>query len=382
MSFSQALSGLNGASDNLKVIGNNIANSQTTGFKSSTVQFADVYANSKIGLGTRVAGVLQNFNEGNLESTGRNLDIAITGSGFLQFEQDNQIAFSRNGQLVMTPEGYLENAQGGRLIGESGVIRIPSQGMVANATTEISASLILDSREPVIAAAFDPTNPDTYTNANTINTYDSLGNMHSITAYYVKTGVNEWTVHTALDGVPSASAPQVLSFTSNGTLTGYAPSNFEFTMTNGADDLNFSLDFTGTQQFGNDFTLNALNQNGYTNGSMVGVTIDKDGSILGNYSNEQTLVLGNIQLANFRNPEGLKPAGDNVWLQTTASGQPLTGVPGSGLFGSIQSQALEASNVDMTKELVNMIIAQRTFQANAQTVKTQDEVLQQAVNLR
>lgn len=382
MSFSQALSGLNGASDNLKVIGNNIANSATVGFKGSSVQFADVYAQSKIGLGTRVAGVMQNFNEGNLETTGRNLDIAIAGTGFLQFNQNGETVYSRNGQLTMSPDGYLENSQGARLIGDAGVIQVPSGGMPASATTEVEASMILDSRSPVLAAAFDPTNPDTYTNANTVNTYDSLGNMHTVTMYYTKSGVNEWTVRSALNGTLSASAPQVMNFTSNGTLTGYAPTDFEFPMTNGADDLLFSMDFTGTQQFGNDFTLNSLVQDGYTNGAMVGITIEQDGSIMGNYSNEKSVVLSTIQLANFRNQEGLKPLGDNVWSSTQASGQALIGVPGTGLFGAIQSQVVEASNVDMTKELVNMIIAQRAFQANAQTVKTQDEVLQQAVNLK
>ena len=382
MGFSQALSGLNAASKNLDVIGNNISNSQTVGYKSSSTQFADVYAQSKIGLGTKVAGVIQNFNSGNLESTGRSLDLAITGNGFFQFEQAGETVYSRNGQLTMTPEGYLENAQGARLIGESGVLQIASSGMPASASTEVVSSVNLDSGEDVVVAAFDPTDPDTYTHTNTINTFDSLGNMHTMTAYYVKTGVNTWDVHMALNGVESTSAAQSLSFTNNGTLAGYAPTNFQFPMTNGAANLDFTLDLTGTTQFGQEFNLDSLTQDGYTAGALVGVSIDDAGNVLGTYANEQKVVLGTISMANFRNPEGLMPVGNNVWKATDSSGQALLGQAGSGQFGAIESGSVEASNVDMTNELVKMIVAQRTYQANAQTVKTQDEVLQQAVNLR
>ncbi len=382
MGFSQALSGLSAASQNLDVIGNNISNSQTVGFKSSSIQFADVYAQSKIGLGTRVAGVIQNFNSGNIESTGRNLDLAISGGGFFQFQQGGEVVYSRNGQLTMTPEGYLQNAQGAQLIGEAGVLQISSEGMAASATDSVVSSVNLDSGEDIIALPFDATDPDTYTHTNTINTYDSLGNMHTVTAYYVKTGVNTWDVHMALNGAPSASPAQSLTFTNNGTLTGYTPSNFQFPMTNGANNLDFELDLTGTTQFGAEFNLASLTQDGYTSGALVGITIDDKGNILGTYANEQKLVLGTISMANFRNPEGLMPAGDNVWRATTESGQALLGNAGTGLFGSIESGYVEASNVEMTNELVKMIVAQRTYQANAQTVKTQDEVLQQAVNLR
>ncbi len=382
MGFSQALSGLNGAASNLDVIGNNIANSATVGFKSSSAQFADVYAASKVGLGTRMTGVIQNFNSGNLETTNRNLDIAIAGEGFLKFNQGGETVYSRNGQLSMTPDGYLINANGARLVGSAGEINVPAAGMQAKESTAVKATLNLDAGSPIIAAAFDPSNPDTYSYANTANTYDSLGNMHNVTLYYVKTGVNQWDVHAGINGVASASASQPMTFTANGTLTGYATTNFQFPMTNGSNNLDFSLDFTGSTQFGSDFYLNSMTQDGYTNGELVGVTVDTNGDIVGSYSNEQKMVLGTIELANFRNPEGLKPLGNNVWAETTASGQAMLGTAGVGRFGSIQSGVVEASNVDMSKELVNMIIAQRAYQANAQTIKTQDEVLQQAVNLR
>lgn len=382
MGFSQALSGLNGAANNLNVIGNNIANSATVGFKSSNAQFADVYANSKIGLGTKVAAVVQNFNAGSLETTDRNLDIAISGNGFLTFNQNGQTVYSRNGQLTMTPEGFLTNAAGDKLVGQNGVIQVPAGGMPANATTSVKQTANLDSGQPIIAVPFNPADPDTYNSTSTVNTFDSLGNMHKVTLYYVKSAANTWDVRASMDGGMSVSAPQPLNFTTNGTLTGYAPTAFAFPQTNGAANMNFTLDMAGTMQFGSEFEVSSQTQDGYTNGTFIGITINDNGNIVGNYSNEQKVTLDTIQLANFRNPEGLKPMGDNVWVETSASGQALVGQPGSGSFGSIEAGVVEASNVDMTKELVAMIIAQRAYQANAQTIKTQDEVLQQAVNLR
>lgn len=382
MGFSQALSGVNAASANLNVIGNNIANSATVGFKGSKTQFADVYAGSKVGLGTKVTGVIQNFNDGNLETTDRNLDIAIAGTGFLKFSQNGSTVYSRNGQLTMTPDGFLVNAQGDKLMGNTGIIQVPADGMPAKATDSVKQSVNLNSGDPIITAPFNPADSSTYSYTNTVNSFDSLGNLQKVQLYYTKTGVNAWNVRAAINGVPSASAPQTLNFTANGTLTGYTASPFAFPMTNGANNLAINLDMTGTTQFGSAFNQNSLVQNGYTNGAFVGVTIEKNGDVVGHYSNEQSNVLSTIQLANFRNPEGLKPLGDNVWGETSASGQALDGQAGVGLFGSVESGVVEASNVDMTQELVAMIIAQRAFQANAQTIKTQDEVLQQAVNLK
>jgi len=387
MSFSQALSGLNAASNNLKVMGNNIANSQTVGFKSSSMQFADVYANSKVGLGTRVSAVLQSFTAGNLESTNRSMDLAISGDGFLRFNQSGQVVYSRNGQLNLTPEGYLVNGQGARLMGENGILQVPAEGMTSSATTQVEGSFNLDARTAVPAArpAFSPTDASSYDYANTATVFDSLGNPHTMTTYFIKTAEaatgSTWTVRAAVDGTLSPQT-QAASFNTSGVLAGYAASAFTYSPGRGAADMSITLDLTGTTQFGNESSVATLNQNGYTAGSLVGFTIDKSGSIIGNYSNEQKQTIGVIQLASFRNPEGLMPVGNNAWAETTASGQPLVGQAGTGQYGSIESGVVETSNVDLTRELVNLIIAQRTFQANAQTIKTQDEVLQQAVNLR
>nr|WP_297457506.1 flagellar hook protein FlgE [uncultured Halomonas sp.] len=406
MGFSQALSGLNAASDNLNVVGNNIANSQTVGFKSSSVQFADVYAGSKIGLGTKVSAILQDFSNGTLETTGRNLDLAISGDGFFRFVQNDQVVYSRNGQLTVTAEGYLENAQGARLTGfPAGVgtggqpveLQVPAGALAANATTAIEAGFNLDAGSTEQTAFKDGAGATlfNYNYANTATVYDSQGNSHTATMYFTKTGTNAWAVRTAIDGelaqnidingdaVPDGlGQPQNLAFDSNGVLTTTAPLNFDFgDLGNGTANLNITLNLDGTTQNGNPFELSSLTQDGYTSGSLVGTVIDDNGNIIGNYSNEQSQVLGTIALANFRNAEGLQPVGDNAWVETGASGQPLLGLGGAGVFGSIESGVVETSNVDLTKALVDLIIAQRNFQANSQTIKTQDEVLQGIVNL-
>lgn len=396
MGFSQALSGLNAAAMNLDVVGNNIANSQTVGFKGSSVQFADVYAGAQVGLGTRVAAVLQDFSDGTLETTGRNLDLAVAGTGFFRFMQGEQVVYSRNGQLVMTPDGYLENAQGARLTGfPAGVgtggqpvpLQVPSGAMNATATTGVEASFNLDARAESIDRAtvpFDPADGNSYSYANTGTTFDSLGIEHTMTMYFTKTADNTWEVRVAVDGNADAANVGELVFDSNGLLNEAASTfpNYAFTPGGGADALNFALAFDGTTQFGQDFNLDNLNQNGYAAGTLVGITFDDAGNVVGNYSNERSQVLGTIALADFRNPEGLQASGDNVWVETAQSGQPLLGLPGSGMFGSLESGVVETSNVDLTRALVDLIIAQRNYQANTQTIKVQDEVLQSAVNLR
>lgn len=418
MGFSQALSGLNAASKNLDVMGNNIANSQTVGYKSASMQFADVYAGAKVGLGVSVAAIQQNFKDGNLEATGRNLDLAISGGGFLRFDQGEQIVYARNGQLTMTPDGFLENAQGGRLTGYPGAagnggqlqqLNVSAAGLPAKATKEVKATMNLNAGMATLdPAAFDPLKPDTYSYANGATVFDSQGTAQTLTLYFIKTGVNSWEVKAARatpEGQEFSADSTRLTFDANGLLQSsssinttlnadgtttvtnggvinpYESTAVTFTLAAGANNLDFQLNLTGSTQFANEFELGSLTQDGYTSGSLTGISVDKKGQVIGNYSNERTLVLGTIAMANFRNPEGLTPVGGG-WVETADSGQVLIGEAGTGLFGSVEAGVIETSNVDLTKELVNLIIAQRNFQANAQTIKLQDEVLQQAVNLR
>lgn len=421
MSFSQALSGLNSQAQKLGAIGNNIANSQTVGFKGSNVQFSDVFANSKVGLGTRVSAVLQNFSEGNIESTNRNLDLAVAGEGFFRYmDSSGEVVYSRNGQLSMTSDGNLINAQGFRIMGyglnAAGQVQVGGQPVPLNvsaeeldasATTRVGTTINLDARKvtgedlSTVEATDSAGNPAMidYHYSNNFTVYDSLGNPRNITVYYEKTAANDWTARMTLDGTTLDDGAGNLTefqvqFNSNGKLVNgagdvdangtipgisFAAANY---LGGGPDDLTFDLNLAGTTQFGNTSTVSSLTQNGYTSGTLVGITINDDGTIMRNYSNEESRPAGQIALASFRNPEGLTPAGDNVWRASNESGQELIGAPGTGLLGGVVSGAVETSNVDMARELVSMIVAQRAYQANSQTIKTQDELLQTAINLR
>jgi len=394
MSFSQALSGLHAASKRLSNIGNNIANANTYGFKNSTLQFADVYAGADIGQGVSLKGVLQDFSNGTLKSTGRDLDLGINGKGFFRFSQGGEIVYSRNGQLTMTKDGYLVNASGARITGyAAGVdtggqpseIQVPSSAMNASATSKVNLAFNLDaSTAPTDRAVtpFDATDADTYDYSNTGIIYDSLGNQHFMTTYYTKTDTNTWEVQVAVDGNPGVGNGQLV-FNSN-SLLDPAASTFPagtYDPGNGAATMNFAVDLGGTTQSGNDFALNSQVQNGYAAGALVGIQVADDGTIVGNYSNEQQRTLGTLALVNFRNPEGLERIGDNAWRATGASGQALLGQAGEGMLGTLEGGTLEQSNVDLSGQLVNLIIAQRGFQANTQTIKVQSQVLQDIVRI-
>ncbi|MFJ2990551.1 flagellar hook protein FlgE [Collimonas sp. NPDC087041] len=400
MSFQQGVSGLNASSSNLDVIGNNVANSGTVGFKAGSVLFADVYAGSRVGLGTQVAGVSQNFTQGALQSSSRALDVAITnGDGFFRLASPSgEVSYSRNGQFTIDKDNYIVNSGGLRLtgyqVGANGSIaggsptalQLPATAMMPNATTKINAQYNIDSRSTVpTTTPFSATDSNSFNYQNAVTGYDSLGNSHEITNFFVKTGANSWDVYQTVDGGASSNIGS-LTFDSSGKML--TPANGTLTpaavpLTNGAANMNFSINLTGTTQFGNDNAVAKQTQDGYTSGVLTAFAINPDGTVTGKYSNEQTKTLGQIVLASFANPDGLQSKGGNVWSETAASGQPLVGTPGAGSkVGALTSGALESSNVDLTAELVNMIIAQRTYQANAQTVKTQDQVMQTLVSMR
>ncbi len=409
MSFQQGLSGLNAAAKNLDVIGNNVSNASTVGFKQSQAQFADVYANSLtgaggsgIGIGVKVAQVAQQFTQGNITATNNPLDMAINGGGFFRMDNGGEIAYQRNGQFQLDKNGYIVNPTGGKLTGytanAAGVLStgapaalaINTADLTPQATTEINAVLNLDSTETALAAAsFDMNDPTTYHSSTAVSMYDSLGNQHTLQTFYVKTGPGTWNVYAANDGTPIGYVPpaapvpvSTLTFNGSGVLTAGGQFSVTAAVTTGASPITAALDYTGTTQFGSAFSVNTLNQDGYTSGRLAGFNIGADGTILGRYTNGQSAVLGQVVLANFANPNGLQQLGNNMWAETATSGTPLVGTPDSGGLGVLQSSAVEDSNVDLTAELVNMITAQRVYQANAQTIKAQDAVLQTLVNLR
>ncbi|MEJ5062887.1 flagellar hook protein FlgE [Erwinia sp. MYb375] len=402
MGFSQAVSGLNAASSNLDVIGNNISNSATAGFKSSTVAFADMFAGSKVGLGTKVAAVVQDFNDGTTTTTSRGLDVAISQQGFFRMaDTSGAVYYSRNGQFTLDADRNIVNMQGLQLTGypatgtpptiQTGAnpvgLSVPTTAMSAKATTGVTMTANLNSTDSVKALAdLDITDSTTYNAKSSMTTFDSLGNSHIVNLYFNKTSNNNWTV-TPVDsstGTTGTSTPLV--FDTSGNLTTPASGMVGFTMgaLNGsAGPTNLTVDITGSlQQNNGTSTFGNPVQDGYKPGELTSYQINDDGTLVGTYSNEETQVLGQIVLANFANPEGLKSEGNNVWSATSSSGQALTGIAGTGNLGTLTAGALESSNVDLSKELVNMIVAQRNYQSNAQTIKTQDQILNTLVNLR
>jgi len=411
MAFEQGLSGLSAAAKNLDVIGNNVANANTVGFKSSAVHFADIYAGAAgivgandAGIGTRVAAISQSFGQGSLTATSNPLDMAINGSGFFRLSSNGAVTFSRNGQFHLDKSGYIVNDDGSRLTGfpagPAGILPTASpvelqisQADVDPATTsQIDATVGLDSRATAVAAAFNPNDSSTYNYATSTSIYDSLGNSHALSLFFVPkgpsaTGENQWDVYATSDGtqVGTGSVGR-LTFGSDGLIDSTAttmPFNMSIPVTGGANSpLVTTLDFTGSTQFGTKSGINQLTQDGFTSGRLASYSVSDDGVVLGRYTNGQTKPLAQIALANFTSPEGLAPIGNNAWTETSKSGPPLTGVPGTASLGSLQSATIEESNVDLTAELVNMITAQRNYQANAQTIKTQDALMQTLVSLR
>jgi len=401
MAFSQAVSGLNAAATNLDVIGNNIANSATYGFKSGTASFADMFAGSKVGLGVKVAGITQDFTDGTTTNTGRGLDVAISQSGFFRLVDSNgSVFYSRNGQFKLDENRNIVNMQGLQLTGfpatgtpptiQQGAnptaISIPNTLMAAKTTDTAAMQINLNSTDAAPTLAFDPTNADSYNKKGSVTVFDSQGNSHDMNVYFVKSGTsNTWNVYTQDSSVANSAATlsTTLGFSNTGALTSGGTASVTTATIPGATPATFSLSFLNSmQQNTGANNIVATSQNGYKPGDLVSYQINDDGTVVGNYSNEQNQLLGQIVLANFANNEGLASEGDNVWTATQSSGVALLGTAGTGNFGTLTNGALEASNTDLSKELVNMIVAQRNYQSNAQTIKTQDQILNTLVNLR
>ncbi|CAB3651566.1 MULTISPECIES: flagellar hook-basal body complex protein [Achromobacter] len=488
MGFGQGLSGLNAAAQNLDVIGNNIANSGTVGFKSATASFADVYASSRVGLGVKVAAINQRFTVGTVQGGGGEYDIAIDGAKgmFRVTDQSGAVMYSRNGEFLVDKNNFIVNAQGYRLtgyppgaIGANPVeLQLPTANVAPLATSTGTTVANLDANAKVvyltdtvtspavngsvslggtpyeftrdatgnlvwaagappagtygtapntvvidgagaitgditqipgyvnytaavteIGRPFDPTVSNSYTNASPMTVFDSLGNSHQVMQYFVKrpadaAGNSVYDVYYTMDGqamAPTTQAagvwgtPQQFTFNKAGAMTSAPVVTLSFAAPGGtttpADPISIAMNYTGTTQYGSDYKLVAK-PNGYTSGEFSGINIGGDGSLVASYTNGQTQVVGNIVLADFSNLQGLQPVGNNAWTETAASGQPILGQPGTNGMSKVVGQATEASNVDMSKELVNMIIAQRTYQANSQTIKTQDEIMQVLMNLK
>lgn len=476
MGFGQGLSGLNAAAQNLDVIGNNIANSGTVGFKTGTATFADVYANSRVGLGVQVASINQRFTTGIVSSTGNQFDMAIDGEkGFFRvIDGSGQVLYTRNGQFFADKDNKIVNAQGQQLTGYApggtnlvgitvpvgnslpeatsridNTINFSADAEVVPPITAVPGSVTLDvagvptpytytidgagvytwapgapadgpyttgvpavtvtltGGQPDVAIPtgggntafvaavppipFDPANPNSFSNSMPITVFDSLGNEHRLVQYYTKresVGTESvWDVNFTVDGNIVGTAPAAtLHFDTAGRLTG-PTTNFNLAYpfpvgsASPAAPLAINVDFASATQFGGKFTQN-FTVNGYATGEYASMSIGANGDIIANYTNGKKVPQGVIALADFNNLQGLQPVGGNAWIETANSGQPVLGQPGSNGMAVIKGQSVEESNVDMSQELVNMIIAQRTYQANAQTIKTQDQILQTLITMR
>ena len=403
MGFSQAISGMNAASKQLDVIGNNIANSATVGFKSASISFADIYAGSKVGMGVKVASVLQNFNDGTTTSTNNSLDVAISGNGFFRLvDSSGQIYYTRNGQFQLDAERNIVSADGLKLTGylatgtppqiqqgaAPGPLKISQEMLNASATSKASLQTNLNSNSKVPEKQpINATDADTFNYSTTITTYDSLGNQRNVQLFYVKTADNQWDVHYLDSSDPNATLQTLgkMEFDSSGKLISDPEMTINLNGINGSADNTFTLSLASSTQQNMGKELGSVKTpivDGYAAGDLVGYSINDDGTIYGIYSNQQTMLLGQIAMADFANVNGLESAGNNNWRSTLNSGAEVLGSANSGTFGSLASGAVESSNVDMSQELVNMIVAQRNYQSNSQTIKTQDQILNTLVNLR
>lgn len=434
MAFQQGLSGLNTASKAIDSTSNNIANASTVGYKAGVAHFADVYANSlagsgasQIGIGVTLAAIQQQFTQGNITTTNNPLDISINGAGFFRMDSNGAVTYTRNGQFHLDKNGYIINDQAMRLTGYpalSGIItastpvplQISASDLAPVATGSntsssfngVKANVNLDSRQTVptsawadgpAAATVGGWTPDplTYNFSTALSVYDTLGNAHTLTMYFRKAATaGDWNLYANIDGTTNANsgagALTTLHFDTSGQLSSGNPAAISINLNNVATSLGttsgsatplaFSIDFTGSTQFGSPFGTNRIEQDGYASGHLVGLSVGNDGVIQGRYSNGQTFNQGQVVLANFTNPNGLQSLGNNQWTETSVSGPALVGAPNTSNLGVLSSATVEESNVDLTAELVNLITEQRNYQANAQSIRTQDQILQTLVNLR
>lgn len=438
MVFGTALSGIQAASKDLDVIGNNIANSPTIGFKSSRAEFADVYATgtyggggNAVGSGVRLSRVQQNFGQGNFKFTDNSLDLAINGTGFFVLSDQGSRVYSRAGSFGLDKEGFIVNSSNqnltglladnnGQITSVSGNLQVNTANISPKATTSVSSGVNLYSK--AVAPTVDWVGgatpaQDTYNNVTSTTIYDSLGNSHVLSMYFIhadsaaaaatdpnaSTPVNtnnQWYVAFQLDnqnipaniGTHNTDNLYRINFNDDGSFSSALDTSntalagnlipLSTTLTNGAAPLNFNVDFSDSTQFGSPFAVQSTTQDGFTTGRLDGLDIDDTGILYGRYTNGQSRVMGQIQLANFANPDGLQSIGNTNWAETTASGQALISNPGTASLGLIQSGAVEESNVNLTEELVDLISAQRNFQANAQTIRTADAVTQTIINIR
>lgn len=403
MSFNIALTGLSAVNEQLNTIGNNIANSGTVGFKSSRTNFGSLYAESQA-MGVEVTGTSQSISQGGaLTTTNRSLDLAISGGGFFVTRASNgDVGYTRAGVFGTDKNSYLTNNLGQRLQGypadatgnlQTGTVsdlQMKTGGLPAKATDALSFVANLDADAKV--ALTDPADPDsvkpfkaddvsTYNSTYTTKLFDSQGKEHTLTQYFVKASDNNWQTHYFVDGTELPGDPQTLRFNEAGTL---AEPTGDVALTanlgGGVLPLTIKLDYTGTSQYGSQFSVTSNRATGYAAGEQTGMSVEKDGKVYASYSNGERLLQGQVVLASFVNAEGLKNISGTAWTETADSGAAMLGAPGIGQYGTLASGALESSNVDLTQQLVGLMEGQRNYQANSKVISTNKELTQVLFN--
>jgi flagellar hook protein FlgE len=406
MPFNIALSGLNAASKDLEVTANNIANTATTGFKGSRAQFAELFSaagpnlsSSQTGSGVRLTNVAQQFTAGSVETTNNSLDFAISGDGFFTLHDGKGYSYTRAGAFQKDQAGFVTNANGQRLqvfpalsngtFDNSTLtdLQLLTSQNAARATSAVLMSLNLPSDAVAPASPFDPLNdPTSYNQATPFTVYDSLGATHAGTVYFVKDpAANVWNANLYVDGV-STGASQPVTFNSSGALVAPANGRLAFpavTVSPGSNPMQLTVDMSKATQFGNTYAASAINTDGYPTGILSSIDVSREGVVQAKYSNGQTTALGQLAMAQFSNEQGLRQVDNTNWAASFDSGTPVMGAAGNGTYGSVQAGALEASNTaDLTAQLVNMIKAQRNYQANAQVISTDNQLTQTIINIR
>ncbi|MDA2941479.1 flagellar hook protein FlgE [Enterobacter cloacae] len=395
MGFSQGLSGLSAAAKALDVVGNNIANSQTVGFKAGSVSFADIFAGAT-GMGVQVAGVDQNFGQGGPATGGSALDMMINGNGFFRMvDEAGSVFYGRNGQFKENESGFIINKTNGMLLtgyqatngvinpgAQVGPIQIPKDDMPAAASANGTLKGNLKSDEKIITDAFNKDDDKTYNYTSEIQATDSLGNKHAVKVYFVHTAEGQWKAYaedsTSSDGMVNID----LNFDTSGNIVGAAEMTVKGKPYNGSAALELKLDLTGLTQNAGDMQVLVGEIDGQAPGKFNAYEVSDTGEVIAIYSNGKRQTVAQVVLADFANVGGLAQQGNNLWAETAQSGQPFLGTSGTGSFGDITGGMLESSNVNLGDEMVNMIVYQRNYQSNSQTIKTQSEVLQTLVNLR
>lgn len=419
MAFNSGLSGIRAASKGLDVIGNNVANSATTGFKSSRTEFGDVYNSSVLGAsavsgsGVAINAITQQFNQGNTKAAGGSLNMAVDGNGFFQVNDKGVIAYTRDGSFREDRDGNIINAAGqklrgyllntdGSVSGAVGDLKIDKTNIQPKATSLVDLSVNLNSSSPIPSVAtFDADDSDSYNFVFQTNVLDSQGNSHSLNSYFVKTAANQWTVHVKIDGRdvggaagtnPATPASFDIQFDSSGnydaansdaiSIANWSPKDAAGADNGAVNPSPFTVNLSTSKQHKDNFALIKSGQDGFATGRFTKLEVDNSGTIFARYSNGQAKPLGQVALASFSNLNGLRPLGNSSWAETFASGPANVSRPGTASLGFVKSGFLEESDVNLTEELVKLILAQRDFQANAQTIRTEDAVTQTIINLR